>query len=95
MVCDFWYSTGFENYKYELLQRIGQGSFGDVWHAIDHTVNHEFAIKIIQTDATVREKLIEAHVGHQLDHRNVVRVHHADVESFGGKRLVISSNGLR
>lgn len=76
-------------YKYELLQRIGQGSFGDVWHAIDHAVNHEFAIKVIETGDTVHEKLIEAHVGHQLDHRNVVRVHHADVARLGGKRFVI------
>ena len=76
-------------YKYELRRRIGEGSFGEVWLASDQTVNREYALKILQPDASVHESLHEAKIGHQLDHPNVVRVHQADVSSRGCQQYVV------
>lgn len=76
-------------YKYELRRRIGVGSFGEVWLAFDHTIHHEYAIKILAPGATIHESLREARVGHQLNHPNLVRVHQADVVKLGQHRIVI------
>lgn len=76
-------------YKYELRQRIGHGSFGEVWLAADQAVHDEYAIKILKPGTPIHERLKEAKIGHQLDHSNVVRVHQADVVREGQNQYVI------
>lgn len=80
---------GMQVYKYKLQQRIGFGSFGEVWLANDNAVAHDYAIKILRPGVPVHERLREAHIGHSLTHNNLVRVHQADVVSLGGHDLVI------
>ncbi|WP_421365707.1 serine/threonine-protein kinase [Agrobacterium tumefaciens] len=69
--------------KYVLKERIGSGSFGEVWLAHDMALSHEFALKILMPSASIDAKLIEARVGHKFSHNNLVRVHQADVTSDG------------
>ena len=70
---------GMQIYKYSLRQRIGSGSFGEVWVAEDQAVGHEYAIKILKPGTPIHHRLREAQIGHVLDHHNVVKVHQADV----------------
>ena len=80
---------GMQVYKYKLQRRIGFGSFGEVWLAADNAVAHDYAIKILRPGVPVHERLREAHIGHRLQHNNLVRVHQADVVNVGGHDLVI------
>ena len=70
-------------YKYELRKRIGSGTFGEVWLALDHAVNREYALKILEPGISVDERLREARIGNRLNHHNVVRIHQADVTNLG------------
>jgi serine/threonine protein kinase len=80
---------GTQVYKYSLRQRIGSGSFGEVWLATDNAVGRDYAIKILRQGIPVNDRLREAHIGHSLLHDNLVRVHQADVVNVGGHDLVI------
>jgi serine/threonine protein kinase len=80
---------GMQLYKYQLRQRIGGGSFGEVWLARDQAVGHDYAIKILRPDTPINHRLREAHIGHILEHNNVVRVHQADVAQQGNEEYVI------
>ena len=80
---------GMQVYKYQLKQRIGFGSFGEVWLAMDGAVAHDYAIKILKPGMPVPARLREAQIGHSLDHNNLVRVHQADVVNVSGQELVI------
>ena len=80
---------GTQLYKYTLRHRIGGGSFGEVWLARDQAVDHEYAIKILKPGVPIHQRLREAHIGHVLDHNNVVRVHQADITRLGGDEYVI------
>lgn len=35
-------------YRYELLERLGKGSFGQVFKCFDHKLKEEVALKIIR-----------------------------------------------
>lgn len=66
-------------YKYLLQRRIGKGSFGEVWLAVDEAIDREFAIKILNPGTSIDDRLKEAQVGHTFAHDNLVTVHQADV----------------
>lgn len=74
--------TTFYN-KYSLTRPIGRGAFGEVWLAQDRAVNHEYAIKILNSGIRIDERLREAQVGHAFTHNNLVKVHQADVATDG------------
>jgi len=78
--------------KYQPIEKIGSGNFGEVWLAEDLTVNHKYAIKILKPGLTVIETLREARVGHAFLHNNLVRVHQADVLTDG--RAIIAMDFL-
>ena len=80
---------GAQLYKYELLHRIGRGSFGEVWLAHDQAVNSSYAVKILDQGTPIDERLREAQIGHQLVSDNLVRVHHADVIEHGSKQYML------
>ena len=75
-------------YKYQLLNLIGTGGFGEVWLARDATLNREFALKILRPGMTVDARLREAQIGNRLTHNNLVHVHLADVINHNGDDLV-------
>lgn len=82
-------TPGMNLYKYQLISRIGRGSFGEVWLAQDLTVQREYAVKILQPGVSVDERLREAQIGNRLEHNNLVYVHQADVVQVSGQHAVI------
>lgn len=80
---------GLNLYKYQLISRIGQGSFGEVWLAHDHAVQRQYAVKVLQPGISVNERLLEAQIGNRLEHNNLVYVHQADVVAVAGDHAVI------
>lgn len=79
-------------YKFKLHGSLGGGAFGQVWLARDTTIDRDVAIKIIEASvATISEKLLEAQIGNQLNHPNLVKVHYAEVVGVGAIPAVIIS----
>ncbi|MFZ1085663.1 MAG: serine/threonine-protein kinase [Terracidiphilus sp.] len=78
--------------KYLPLRRLGSGSFGEVWLARDQALNHEYAVKVLNSGITVDQRLREAQVGHAFTHNNLVRVHQADVTTDG--KVIIAMDYL-
>ena len=76
-------------YKYQLISRVGQGSFGEVWLASDLALKRKFAVKVLKPGVSVHERLREAQIGNRLTHNNLVHVHQADVVSVGGADVVV------
>jgi len=83
------FSPGTQLYKYNLLNCIGQGSFGQVWHAVDSALNREYAIKILKPGLTIDQRLREGRIGHSLAHNNLVKIHQADIVQNQTEDLVI------
>lgn len=62
---------------YELLDRLGEGAFGEVWHAVQPGIGREVAIKVIRPDLANRPEFVrafeaEARVLASLEHPNIV-----------------------
>jgi len=62
--------------KYEILERVGQGSFGTVYKVLDKTLDRLVAIKSIRTLASeeVTNVINEGRRNAQLEHPNIVRI---------------------
>lgn len=82
-------SAGMQLYKYQLISKIGQGSFGEVWLAHDLALQRQFAVKILKPGISIDERLREAQIGNRLEHNNLVYVHQADVVPVAGEHAVI------
>lgn len=82
-------SPGRTLYKYHLVNKIGDGCFGEVWLAHDLAVQREYAVKILHPGISVDERLREAQIGNRLKHNNLVYVHQADVLPVAGQHTVI------
>lgn len=82
-------TPGMRLYKYQLIHKIGAGSFGEVWLARDLAVQRDYAVKILQPGISVDARLHEAQIGNQLEHNNLVYVHQADVIPLGADHAVI------
>jgi len=72
--------------KYELKQLLGQGHYGSVYGAYDTLLDKAVALKLVPLDgpSDPREQLSrfsEAVLQHRSEHRNVVRVHEANILS--------------
>lgn len=83
------YTPGMRIYKYNLVSRLGQGQFGEVWRAQDLALNREYAVKILNPGVPVDQRLREAQIGHLLRHNNLVQVHQADVIQHGNDHVVL------
>ncbi len=73
--------------RYQLLRRIGSGTFGHVFSARDPLLDRILAIKIIRADlpegirdAFLERFWVEARLLGKLDHPNIVHIHDAGVE---------------
>jgi serine/threonine protein kinase len=89
-------AAGTKLYKYKLIRKIGGGHFGEVWIAWDDTVGREVAVKILdESMASVATTLEEARVGNRLNHKNVLKIHYADVVSHGAGKLVMIAMDLQ
>lgn len=66
----------------QLVDRIGEGAFGDVFHARDRWLNRDVALKLLKpagpADPATSRVLREARILARVRHANVVTVHGAD-----------------
>jgi serine/threonine protein kinase/tetratricopeptide (TPR) repeat protein len=72
--------------KYDLLDRLGEGSFGEVWRAWDHELERYVALKLLLPHEGagprgLKRFIAEARAAAALDHEHVVAVH--DAGRFG------------
>lgn len=82
-------ASGDQVYKFTIQDRIGGGSFGEVWLAHDQTIKKDVAIKFLDAShVSIDDLLKEAVVGHRAGHANLVTVHYADVLKYNGANLV-------
>jgi hypothetical protein len=80
--------------SFELLERIGSGSFGSVYHSLDNLDRH-VAVKVLHHDRTDRSRLLaEAKRLAKVEHPNVVRVYGADEHHAGFWMELISGETL-
>lgn len=76
----FKFTTGQQIYKFKLLKKLGQGSFGEVWLSEDTSINKQVALKILPSDfAHVSDVLEEARNGNKVSHHNLLEIYYADV----------------
>ncbi|HWB81770.1 MAG TPA: protein kinase, partial [Nannocystaceae bacterium] len=71
--------------RYRLLSQIGEGGMGEVWRALDETLDREIAIKFLKPDVPTpyrRRFRREARIAAHCDHPNLVRV--LDAGARGG-----------
>src|SRR5262245_13688479 len=68
----------------QLVRKVGEGSYGEVYHARDTWLDHPVALKLLRpelTDRVAPTKLLdEARVLVKVRHPNVVAVHGADLQ---------------
>ena len=72
---------------YRLIKRIARGSTSIVYEAIDRRTHNRVALKVmtIRSEEQVQQEhvrgwLNEANIVSQLDHRNIVKIHDADIQ---------------
>ncbi|MEM9457821.1 MAG: protein kinase [Myxococcota bacterium] len=77
--------------RYELLERIGKGGFGDVYRAMDTELGRSVAIKLVRYSSAREEARIkrEAEALAQVEHPNVVGVHERGTNGAGVYYLVL------
>lgn len=77
-------------YKFTLINRIGTGGFGEIWFALDQSINRQVALKILDaSQVSIDEHIQEAHRGNLMDHPNLVKIHYADATSRNGTDLFL------
>ncbi|MGK3965776.1 protein kinase [Sorangium sp. So ce1667] len=77
--------------KYKLVRRIGEGSMGVVWAALNLSTSREVALKLIhRPDPELRRRLQrEGRNGGALRHRNVIDMYDMGETDFGEPFLVM------
>ncbi|MBI5513136.1 MAG: protein kinase [Deltaproteobacteria bacterium] len=80
--------------RYELLERLGAGSMGEVWRGRHTLLGHEVACKLMKPESAGDHGLVgrflrEAQIAARLRHRNIARVEDFGVATDGRPFLVM------
>ena len=82
--------------RFELIEKLGAGSFGTVWRARDTKLDRHVAVKVPRRPAAdpleIDEVMREARVAAQLRHRHIVAIHEVGLE---GEMVYIVSDLIR
>jgi len=85
------FNEGDKVYKFTLIKKLG-GNFGEVWHALDRTLDKEVALKILEPSFEPIAKLLdEARIGNKFNHKNLLPIFYADVSTINGKTYTLIS----
>lgn len=78
--------------RFQLVRRLGMGSFGEVWQAIDTELDRSVAVKLPRKqslgEAETEQFLREARAAAQLRHPGIVSLH--EVGSQDGRLYIVS-----
>lgn len=71
--------------RYEILEELGKGGMGEVYWAIDKTLNEEIAIKVLKPEIAADKRMIERFknelkLARKIAHRNVCKMY--DLNEF-------------
>lgn len=83
--------------SYRLIKRIGRGGMGEVWEAVQVSLNRAVAVKRVvthgkasdSTAARTRDFMMEALVSARLEHPNIVPVHDLGRDEAGAPLLAM------
>ncbi|NLB68429.1 MAG: SUMF1/EgtB/PvdO family nonheme iron enzyme [Lentisphaerae bacterium] len=79
---------------YKLLEKIGAGGMGEVWHAENIHTRVVCAIKLLPQEAATDGNFVarffdEGRLMQTLEHRHIVRVHHVGHDSESGRYYLV------
>jgi serine/threonine protein kinase len=66
--------------RYELLDYLGSGNFGEVWHARDRDLQEDVAVKLFKATVLFDDVVDEARLQNLSRHDSVVRVHNVVIQ---------------
>jgi CheY-like chemotaxis protein len=78
--------------RFEIIDRLGQGGMGAVYHARDRELKEDVALKIVRRDVLDKDPLIlerlksEIRLARKLSHPNIVRSH--DLGEWNGRYFI-------
>ncbi len=85
-------SVGMRFSRYELLSRLGAGGMGEVWHAHDHDLHRDVAVKFLPEQFAADPNRMgrfaqEARAASSLNHPNIVTIH--DIGEGSGLHYIV------
>lgn len=75
--------------KYQLVEQLGKGGFGQVFRAVDTDSDLDFAIKILHDTIEPELLLQEARLAAGLSHPNIVQVHRVETDEATNSHYIV------